>query len=118
MRVFLASLCATAFAASILHPAPARAQTTALTADMSGFNYLLGLPWGCKTTVPAMSDQPARSDLLTVAFDVAPGNVLHDHVSGENYMADDYFGYSHDMNNYWSTSASNAGSQLHDLQQR
>lgn len=76
---------------------------------MSGFNYLLGLPWGCKVSIPAMGDQPARTDLLTVAFDVAPGNVLHDHVSGERYMGDDYFGYSHDTNNYWSTSASNAG---------
>jgi hypothetical protein len=108
MRVLLASLCATAFAVSILHPAPVRAQTTGLTADMSGFNYLLGLPWGCKASIPAMGDQPARTDLLTVAFDVAPGNVLHDHVSGEHYMGDDYFGYSLDMHDYWSTSASAA----------
>jgi hypothetical protein len=113
MRIFLASLCATVFAASILHPATARAQTPtqtpALTGDMSGFNYLLGLPWGCKTMLPAIGDQPARTDLLTVAFDVAPGNTIHDHVSGEYFMGDDYFGYSHDTNNYWSTSANSGG---------
>jgi hypothetical protein len=107
MRVLLASLCATAFAASLLHPVPARAAESTLTGDMSGFNYLLGEPWGCTTSVPAMGDQPARTDVLTVAFDVAPSNVLHDHVSGGNYMGDDYFGYSTDMSNYWSTSATN-----------
>ncbi len=106
MRVFLVSLCAAAFAASTLRPAPARAQDS-LTGEMSAFNYLLGEPWGCATSVPAFGDQPARNDVLTVAFDVAPRNVLHDHVSGGSYMGDDYFGYSADMSNYWSTSASN-----------
>jgi hypothetical protein len=53
---------------------------------------------------------PAHTDQLTVTFDPAPRNVIHDHVAGANYMGDDYFGYSSRMSNYWTTSADNDGS--------
>jgi hypothetical protein len=110
MRVFFASLCAAAVAVFIAFPAPAKAADTMLTGQMAGFNYLLGAPWTCTTQVPAMHDMPARTDSATVTFEVAPRNIIHDHVSGANYMGDDYFGYSSRMSNYWTTSADNQAS--------
>ncbi len=107
MRVFFASICAVAFAAFIVSPAPAKAADAALTGQMASFNYLLGAPWSCTTSVPAMQGMPAHTEDATVTFEVAPHNVFHDHISGAEYMADDYFGYSTRMNNYWTTSADN-----------
>lgn len=107
MRILSASLCAialTLFAA----PGPARADS-ALTGQMASFSYLLGAPWNCTSNVPAMGDMAAHTDHLTVAFDVAPHNTMHDHVTGDDYMGDDYYGYSTRMSNYWSTSADNEG---------
>jgi hypothetical protein len=110
MRVFLTSLAAVALAAFVVFPVPAKAADAALTGQMAGFNYLLGAPWTCTTQVPAMHDMPAHTDQMTVTFDVAPRNIVHDHVSGANYMGDDYFGYSSRMSNYWTTSADNEAS--------
>ncbi|MGC9991998.1 MAG: hypothetical protein ABSD52_06360 [Candidatus Cybelea sp.] len=107
MRVFFASLCAVALAAFIAFPVPAKAADTMLTDKMAGFNYLLGAPWNCTTQVPAMHDIPAHTEQNTVTFEIAPRNVIHDHVAGGNYAGDDYFGYSSRMSNYWTTSADN-----------
>jgi hypothetical protein len=105
MRVFLVSFSAVALAAFISFSAQARAADTMPTGEMASFGYLLGAPWTCTTQVPAMHGMPARTDQLTVTFDLAPRNVIHDHVAGANYMGDDYFGYSSRMSNYWTTSA-------------
>ncbi|HLY01703.1 MAG TPA: hypothetical protein VKR56_04315 [Candidatus Cybelea sp.] len=110
MRVFFASLCAIALAAFIAFPAPAKAADTMLTGKMAPFNYLLGAPWSCTSQVPAMHDMPAHTDQLTVTFEIAPRNIIHDHVSGTDYMGDQYFGYSSRMSNYWTTSADNEAS--------
>jgi hypothetical protein len=110
MRVFFASLCAVAVAAFIAVPAPAKAADTALTGQMASFNYLLGAPWTCTTQLPAMHGMPAHTEQGTVTFEVAPRNIIHDHVSGANYMGDDYFGYSSRMSNYWTASADNQAS--------
>jgi hypothetical protein len=110
MRVFSVSLCAAALAVFISFPAPARAADTTPTGEMAGFSNLLGAPWTCTAQVPAMHGMPAHTDQLTVTFDLAPRNVIHDHVSGADYMGDDYFGYSSRMSNYWTTSAGNDGS--------
>jgi hypothetical protein len=110
MRVFFVLVCAVALAAFISFPAPAKAADTMPTGQMAGFGYLLGAPWSCTTQVPAIHGMPARTDQLTVTFDLAPRNVIHDHVAGANYMGDDYFGYSSRMSNYWTTSADNDGS--------
>jgi hypothetical protein len=107
MRVFLTSLCAVALAAFIAFPAPAKAADSMLTGEMAGFNYLLGAPWSCTSQVPAMHDMPAHTDQATVTFEVAPHNVVHSHVSGPNYMGDEYYGYSSRMSNYWTTAADN-----------
>jgi hypothetical protein len=80
------------------------------TGEMAGFSYLLGAPWNCTTQVPAMHGMAAHTDQLTVTFDLAPRNVIHDHVAGADYMGDDYFGYSSRMSNYWTTSAANDAS--------
>jgi hypothetical protein len=110
MRVFFASLFAVAVAAFIAFPAPAKAADTVLTGQMASFNYLLGAPWTCTTQLPAMHGMPAHTEQGTVTFEVAPRNIIHDHVSGENYMGDDYFGYSSRMSNYWTASADNQAS--------
>ena len=70
---------------------PGRADS-ALTGQMAAVSYLLGAPWNCTANVPAMGDMPAHTDHLTVAFDVAPHNTMHDHVTGADYMGDDYYG--------------------------
>jgi hypothetical protein len=110
MRVFFVSLCTIALAAFISFPAVARAADTMPTGEMAGFGYLLGAPWTCTSQVPAMHGMPAHTDQLTVTFDLAPHNVIHNHVAGANYMGDDYFGYSSRMSNYWTTSADGDGS--------
>lgn len=109
MRVFFASICAVAFAAFIASPSPAKAAGTMLTGEMAGFNFLLGAPWSCTTSVPAIQGMAAHTDQLTVTFDVAPRNILHDQAVGGDYMGDDYYGYSSRFSNYWSTSADNMG---------
>jgi hypothetical protein len=110
MRVFFVSLCAVALAAFISFPALARAADTMPTGEMAGFSNLLGAPWTCTSQVPAMHGMPAHTDQVTVTFDLAPHNVIHDHVAGANYMGDTYFGYSSRMSNYWTTSADNEAS--------
>lgn len=110
MRVFLASVCAAALTGFVAFPAPVKAADTMLAGEMARFNYLLGAPWTCTTQVPAMHDMAARTDRNIVTFDVAPRNVIHDHVSGANYMGDDYFGYSSRGGNYWIASADNRAS--------
>ncbi|MFZ0681476.1 MAG: hypothetical protein WAM84_01195 [Candidatus Cybelea sp.] len=110
MRVFFVSLCAAALAVFISYPAPATAADAMPTGEMAAFGYLLGAPWACTSQVPAMHGMPAHTDQLTVTFDLAPHNVIHDHVAGADYMGDDYFGYSSRMSNYWTTSADNEAS--------
>jgi hypothetical protein len=107
MRILLGSILVIG---SLIAPSsPAQAQSAALTGQMVYGNGLIGGPWNCTTAIPAMMGQPARSDQMTLTFDVAPGNVLHDHVSGITYTGDDYFGYSTKMKTYWSASADNQG---------
>ena len=107
MRMLLVSILA--IASLIGQSTPAQAQSAALTGEMVYGNDLIGGPWSCTTAIPAMMGQPARTDQVTLTFDVVPGNVLHDHVSGIVYSDDDYFGYSPKMKMYWSASADNLG---------
>jgi hypothetical protein len=109
MRAFLALIATLVIVAFIGYSRPALAADTMLTGQMATMNALLGAPWSCSTSVPAMMGQPAHTDQATVAFDVVPGNVIHDHVSGATYTGDDYYGYSSRMSTYWSTSADNMG---------
>jgi hypothetical protein len=107
MRILLGSILV--ICSLIGQSSPAQAQSAALTGEMVYGNDLIGGPWNCTTAIPAMMGQPARSDQVTLTFDVVPGNVLHDHVSGITYTGDDYFGYSAKMKMYWSASADNQG---------
>jgi hypothetical protein len=98
--IALASLGTTALSASA---------ADALTGEMAPMNFLLGAPWGCTASVPAIHGMAAHTDHLTVTFDVAPNNVLHDHVAGSNYSGDDYYGYSTRMSNFWTANADSHG---------
>lgn len=99
--------CALAMAASLALPVSAGAQ--ALSGDMAPFSYLLGGAWSCTTNVPAMGSTPAHTEQGTAAFDVAPGNVVHNHVTSPAYAGDFYFGYSTRMSSFWQTQADNNG---------
>jgi hypothetical protein len=103
----LVTACALAIAASLALPLAARAQ--ALSGEMAPFGYLLGSAWNCSTNVPAMMGQPAHTDQGTATFDVAPGNVIHNHVATPTYAGDFYFGYYAKMSSYWQTSADSFG---------
>lgn len=92
---------------------PAQAAEQTLTGQMDAMNYLAGAAWNCSTKVPAMHGQPARTDEATVTFEVVTGNVIHDHVTGANYVGDDYYGFDPTANAYWSTSADNMGAYGH-----
>ena len=87
---------------------PGRA-ADALTGEMASLNFLLGAPWSCTSSVPEIHGMAAHTDRMSVTFDVAPNNVLHDHVAGANYMGDDYYGYSTRMTNFWTTNADSHG---------
>lgn len=108
MRVRLAGISAFVIAALALPAGPARA-ADALTGNMQPFSYLLGAPWNCSTSVPAMAGQPARTDQGTATFEVVPGNVVHNHVSTPNYAGDFYFGYSTRMSTFWQADADSMG---------
>lgn len=56
-----------------------------------------------------MMGRPARTETTTVTFDVAPGNVMHVHVAGGEYLGDSYFGYAAQTNSYWSSGSDNMG---------
>jgi hypothetical protein len=98
---------ALAIAAVLAQPLSADAQ--ALSGQMTPFGYLLGTAWNCTTNVPAMGSQPAHTDQGTATFDVAPGNVVHNHVATPNYSGDFYFGYSTRMSSFWQTDADSVG---------
>jgi hypothetical protein len=108
MRVPSAGIFAFFIAAVATQAAPARA-ADALTGNMQPFSYLLGAPWNCSTNVPAMGGMPAHTDQGTATFNVAPGNVAHNHVSTPTYSGDFYFGYNTRMNSFWQTSADSMG---------
>ncbi len=103
----LVTTCALAIAASLALPLAVDAQ--ALSGQMAPFSYLLGAPWNCTTNVPAMGGQPAHTDQGTATFDVAPGNVVHNHVATPVYSGDFYFGYSTRMSSFWQTDADSVG---------
>lgn len=88
----------------------------ALTGKMEMFNYLIGT-WSCSTNMSAMGKQPAEKGQSTVAFDIVPGNVFHDHVSAAHYADDDYYGYSAKSATYWDTSADNTGGHAYATSQ-
>ena len=108
MRVRLAGIFAFVIAAVAAACGPARA-ADALTGNMQPFSYLLGAPWNCTTNVPAMGGMAAHTDQGTAAFEVAPGNAVHNHVSTPMYSGDFYFGYSTRTNSFWQSSADNMG---------
>jgi len=56
-----------------------------------------------------MMGKPAHAETATVTFDTQPNNVLHVHVSGGDYLSDQYLGYSTQANAYWSSSSDSAG---------
>jgi hypothetical protein len=106
MRFLVASLALAAIAAV---PIGASAQPVALAGKMAPFSYLLGTPWSCTTSVPAMGNMPARTDRGTAAFEVAPGNVVHGHVTTPTYSGDFYYGFDSRTSMYWQASADNMG---------
>lgn len=109
MRKALMFAVSFATAALLTHVAPADAQGAALTGNMARFSYLLGAGWNCTTNLPALGDQPARTDQGIATFAVVPGNVVHNHVTTATYSGDFYFGYNDRMNGYWQASADNMG---------
>lgn len=106
MRLLLTG-CTLAIVTSLAMPLSANAQ--ALTGQMAPYSYLIGAAWNCTTNVPAMMGQPARTDQGTATFEVAPGNVVHNHVVTPTYAGDFYFGYSTRMSSFWQTSADSYG---------
>lgn len=98
---------ALAMVGSLLYAGPARADD--LTGKMAPFSYLLAKPWNCTTSVPAMGNQPARTDQSTATFDAAPRNTVHNHIQSSVFSGDFYFGYSDRANSYWQTSSDNIG---------
>lgn len=102
---------AVAALAMLLVPAfaPPASAADALTGKMAMFDYLLSGPWSCTTKVPAMNGKPAHTDRSTVRFDVAPDNVLHDHVSSTDYAGDDYYAFDAKSNLYWNGSLGSDG---------
>jgi hypothetical protein len=111
MRVFLASIAAIAVVALVGYwSPPARAADGTLTGKMIAFNYLIGGPWSCSITTPAMDGQPAHTSHATVTIDVVPSNVFDAHESAaDDYSGDSYFGYSWNSNLYWIATADNTG---------
>lgn len=99
---------AIALAAFAVH-AGAAVAAGELTGKMAAFGYLLGAPWACTTSVPAMGSEPAHTDRGTATFDVAPGNVAHNHVATPTYAGDAYYGYSDRQSTYWEVDADNMG---------
>lgn len=109
MRIWGASVGALAVVLSLLVvQSPVRA-ADALTGKMAMFNYLLGGAWTCSTKVPAMNGRRSHLDASTIQFDVAPMNVLHDHVSASDYAGDDYFAFDPKSNMYWNGSLGSTG---------
>lgn len=109
MRKALIFAVSLAVGALLVPVRPAAAQEAALTGNMAPFSYLLGAGWNCTTNVPALGDQPARTDQGTATFAVVPGNVVHNRVVTATYSGDFYFGYNDRMDGYWQVSADNMG---------
>jgi hypothetical protein len=109
MRTSLAFRVAVTLAAVLISISTARAADENLAGKMAAFSYLLGGPWSCSTSVPAMGSRAAHTDQGSATFDVVPGNVVHNHVSTQEYSGDFYFGFSDRMNSYWQTDADNMG---------
>lgn len=107
MRICFQVAVALAMVGSGLFVGTARADD--LTGQMAHFSYLLAKPWSCTTSVPAMGDEPARTDQSTATFEVAPRNTVHNHIQSSLFSADFYFGYSERTSSYWQTSADNIG---------
>jgi hypothetical protein len=98
---------AMAMAGFVLYAGPAQAED--LSGKMAPYSYLLAKPWNCTTSVPAMGDQPARTDQSIATFETAPRNTVHNHIQSSMFSADFYFGYSDRTNAYWQTSSDNIG---------
>jgi hypothetical protein len=90
---------------------PARAASDGLDGKMAMMSYLTGAPWTCSTKMSAMGGEPAHAGQSTVTFDVVPGNVVHDHISGPQYVSDDYYGFNPKSNAFWTVGADNQGSR-------
>lgn len=106
MRLAHISLLAVAILVLAASPAPAADE---LSGQMASRNFLLAGPWACTSVVPSIMGMPARTDTVTVTFDVAPNNVLHAAIIGPAERGDEYFGYSDRLSNYWTTSANSRG---------
>lgn len=80
-----------------------------LIGRMARYNHLLGGSWSCSTSVPPIDGHPAHTDRSTATFRIAPGNVIHNHVSGDDYSGDFYTGYDARAKQYWQTAADSIG---------
>ena len=109
MRILLALIGAVTVLSFSAFSTPARASGGALTGKMAMFDYLLAGSWTCSTKVPAMEGHPAHTDQSTLRFDVAPDNVLHDHVSAADYASDDYYAFDPKSNMYWNGTLGSTG---------
>lgn len=107
MRICFQFALTLAMAGSGIFAGAARADD--LTGKMAPYNYLTAKPWSCTTSVPAMGDQPARTDQSTATFDATPRNTMHTHIQSSVYAGDSYYGYSERTNSYWQTSSDNVG---------
>lgn len=109
MRSSFAFRVALTLGAVLISMSTARAADDTLADKMAAFSYLLGGPWNCSTSVPAMGPRAAHTEQGTATFEVVPGNVVHNHVSTQEYSGDFYFGFSDRMSSYWQTDADNMG---------
>jgi hypothetical protein len=79
--------------------APANAATS-LTGKMVTMQFLVG-SWNCNVKIGASPGQPATTAHGIVAFSVAPGNTLHNHVTADEYGADTYTGFVEKSKSFW-----------------
>ncbi|HEY5095481.1 MAG TPA: hypothetical protein VII69_10220 [Candidatus Eremiobacteraceae bacterium] len=73
---------------------------SALTGKMATMQFLVG-SWNCNVKIGASPGQPATTAHGIVAFSVAPGNTLHNHVTADEYGADTYTGFVEKSKTFW-----------------
>ena len=82
---------------------------------MALFRQLVGGTWSCATQAPVLGAAPVHRDHSTAAFEMVSslsGDVLHDHIVGQDYAGDFYIGYSDRLGEYWMTGADALGTDI------
>ena len=90
--------------------ATAQAQTAqTLTGKMAAYNYLMGGPWTCKTTMTGAPAGVPPTSTATVTFDAVSPSTMHVRVAAPPFVSDSYYGYATQPSMYWSTTADSMG---------